>query len=139
MSVEANKETARRFVEEVFNQNPSQGVQEFVNQDYMNHDPTGKKVQGASQNVAGFRSAFPDVHMTITQMLGEGDLVAVQWTASGTHQHPIAHLSSEFAQPATGKTATVTGFSLLRFSGDKIEEVWNHWDTHHLLKQLSGA
>ena len=137
MSVETNKETVRRFIEEVFNQNPSQGVQEFADQDYMNHDPTGKSMQGASQNVAGFRSAFPDVHMTITQMLGEGDLVAVQWTASGTHQQPITHLASEFAQPANGKSASVTGFSLVRFSGDKIAEVWNHWDTHHLLEQIS--
>jgi predicted ester cyclase len=132
------KETVRRFIEEVFNQNPSQGVQEFAAQDYINHDPTGKATQGAAQNVAGFRWAFPDVQMTITQLLGEGDLVAVQWTASGTHRQPIAHLAPEFARPPTGKTATVTGLSLLRFSGDKIEEVWNYWDTHHLLGQLSA-
>ncbi|HJT59483.1 MAG TPA: ester cyclase [Ktedonobacteraceae bacterium] len=139
MSVETNKETARRFVEEVFNQNPSQGVQEFAAQDYTNYDPTGKATQGAAQNIAGFRAAFPDVHMTITQMLGEGDLVAVQWNASGTHQQSIAHLAPEFALPASGKSASVTGISLFRFSGDKIEEVWNHWDTHHLLGQLSAS
>lgn len=89
--------------------------------------------------MAGFRAAFPDLHATISQILGEGDLVAVQWSASGTHQQPIAHLAPEFALPASGKSVRVTGFALLRFSGDKIEEVWNHWDTHHLLGQLSGA
>lgn len=138
MSVETNKETARRFFEEVFNQQPSGGAREFAAQDYVNHDPSGKATQGAAQNMAGFRAAFPDLHATITQILGEGDLVAIQWSASGTHQQPIAHLASEFAVPATGKRASVMGFSLFRFSGDKIEEVWNHWDTHHLLKQLSA-
>ena len=138
MSVETNKETVRRFIEEVFNYH-SQGAQEFAAQDYISHDPTGKATQGVAQNMASFRAAFPDLQTTITQILGEGDLVAVQWSASGTHQQPIAHLAAEFALPATGKSATVTGISLFRFSGDKIEEVWNHWDTHHLLGQISGA
>jgi len=139
MSVEANKQTARRFMEEVVNQHQVQVEQELATQDYMNHDPTGKAMQGMTQNVTGYRSAFPDLHFTITQMLGEGDLVAIQWTASGTHQQSIAHLTAEFALPPTGKTVTVTGFSLFRFSGDKIAEVWNHWDAHHLLGQLSAA
>ena len=138
MSVETNEETARRFIEEVFNHQP-QGTPEFAAQDYINHDPTDKAMQGVAHNIAGFRSAFPDMHVTITQVLGEGDLVAVQWSASGTHQQSMTHLTSEFALPATGKTATVTGISLFRFSGDKIEELWNHWDTHHLLRQLSAA
>ncbi len=138
MSVEANKQTVRRFLEEVVDQHQLQIAQELATQDYMNHDPTGKDMQGVTDNVAGYRSAFPDLHYTITQMLGEGDLVAVQWTASGKHQKSIKHLTAEFALPATGKTVTVTGFSLFRFSGDKIAEVWNHWDTHHLLEQISA-
>lgn len=138
MSVETNKETARRFLEEVFNDQP-QGAREFAAQAYINHDPTGKTTQGLAQNMASFRAAFPDLHATITQILGEGDLVAVQWIATGTHQQPIAHMSAEFARPGSGKGVTMTGISLFRFAGSKIEEVWNHWDAHHLLGQLSGA
>lgn len=137
MSVETNKETARRFIEEVLNQ---PHLQEFATQDYTNYDPRGQAMQrGATVNAAAFRSAFPDLHATITQILAENDLVAVQWTAKGTHRNAIPHLTSEFALPGTGKTVTITGFSLIRFSGDKIAEVWNHWDTHHLLGQLGGA
>ena len=93
MSVETNKETVRRFIEEVVNQHQLQVAQELATQDYLNHDPTGKATPGVTQNMTGYRSAFPDLHYTITQMLGEGDLVAVQWTASGTHQQSIAHLT----------------------------------------------
>jgi len=138
MSIETNKATARRFIEEEFNQNP-QGAVEFAAQDYLNHDPSGKTMQGASQNLASFRAAFPDLHATITQILGEGDLVAVQWTARGTHQGPVAHLSSEFVRPGTGNAVIVTGVSLIRFSGDRLAEVWNHWDSHHLLSQMHSA
>ncbi len=139
MSVEANKETVRRFMEEVVNQHQLQVAQELATPDYLIHDPTGKAPPEAAQNITGYRASFPDLHYTITQMLGEGDLVAVQWTATGTHQQPITHLTEEFALPATGKTVSVMGFSLVRFSGDKIAEIWNHWDTHHLLGQLSTA
>ncbi len=139
MSVQTNKETVRRFVEEELNQHQLQVIQELTTPDHISHDPTGKATQGVPHNLSSLLSAFPDLHFTITQMLGEGDLVAIQWTASGTHQKPIAHMFSEFALPATGKTVTLTGFSLFRFSGDKIAEVWNHWDTHHLLRQLSAV
>lgn len=138
MSVETHKETVHHFIEEVFNEEPP-GAQMFAAQDYVAHDPKGQVMQGMAQNMAGFRAAFPDLRVTITQILGEGDLVAVQWAASGTHQQPMTHLAAEFARPATGKSASVTGISLFRFEGDKIAEVWNHWDTHHLLGQLSGA
>jgi len=139
MSVEANKQTVRRFIDEVVNQHQVQAASALATPDYLNHDPKGLAMPGLTENLTGYRAAFPDLHYTITQLLGEGDLVAVQWTASGTHQQPIAHLTAEFARPATGKSVSVTGFSLFRFQGDKIAEVWNHWDTHHLLAQISTA
>lgn len=139
MLVEANKETVRRFIEEVVNQNQLQAASALATPDYLNHDPKGLAPPEAAQNLTGYRSAFPDLHYTIMQILGEGDFVAVQWTASGTHQQLIAHLTEEFALPPTGKTVTVTGFSLVQFEGSKIAEIWNHWDTHHLLGQLSAA
>lgn len=138
MSIETNKATARRFIEEEFNRTP-QGAPEFAAQEYLNHDPSGKTTQGASQNLTSFHAAFPDLHATITQILGEGDFVAVQWTARGTHQGPVVHLSSEFSRPGTGNAMTMTGVSILRFSGDRLVEVWNHWDAHHLLRQMHSA
>ena len=137
MSVETNKETARRLVEEVYNQHQLQNLQEFADPNYINHDPKGDITPGV-QNIRGFRSASPDLRWTITQMLGEGDLVAVQWTATGAHQQPLAHMTSEFAGPASGKSVTLTGMWLFRFEGSKIVEVWNHWDRHHLFGQISA-
>ena len=137
MSAEANKETARRLVEEVFNQRQLQNLQEFAAPDFTNHDPKGHITRGA-QNLMGFHSGFSDLHFTIAQILGEGDLVAIQWTATGTHQQSLAHMTSEFAGPATGRSVTMTGMWLFRFEGSKVAEVWNHWDRHHLLGQISA-
>ena len=141
MSVETNKETARRFIEEEWNHNQPQSALEFAAQDYIHHDPTGQVRQAAAHRprIAEMHAAAPDLHFTITQMLGEGDFVAVQWTARGTHQHPIANLTDKFAGPPTGKTVTLTGVFLFRFEGDKLAEYWAHWDRHHLLEQVSRA
>jgi predicted SnoaL-like aldol condensation-catalyzing enzyme len=137
VSIATNKETARRFIEEVFNRDPSPDTDEFAAQDYLVHDPDGNTMRGMAKNKAIYRSGSP--HMTITHMLGEEDLVAVHWTASGTHQQPLVHLHPELAQlPATGKTTTTLGMILLRFEDSKIVEVWRYWDNHHLLKQLSA-
>lgn len=139
MSIGTNKETARRFIEEVFNRDPSPGTEEFAAEDYMAHDPTGDTTQGIVKNRIGYRSAVPDLHMTITHILGEGDLVAVHWTTIGTHQQPLTHLASELAQlPATSKTVTTLGMILFRFEDNKIVEVWRYWDNHHTLTQLSA-
>jgi len=137
MSVETNKQTVQRFIEEVYNQRQLQNLQEFAAPEYTNHDPKGDITQGP-QNLAGFHSASPDLHLTITQILGEGDFVAVQWTAVGTHQRPFAHMTSEFAGPAKGRSVSITGMWLFRFEGDTIAELWNHWDRHHLLEQTSA-
>src|ERR1700753_1967755 len=108
MSVETKKETIRHLVEKVYNQHQLQHLEEFADPNYINHDPTGVMTPGV-QNIRGFHAAFPDVRWTITQMLGEGDLLAVQWTATGAHQQSLAHMTSEFAGPAGGKSVTLTG------------------------------
>jgi len=136
MSVKINKQIVRRFIEEVYNQHQWLVVQELATPGYLVHVPSGESTQGVREIQEAFRSAFPDSHYTITQILGEGDLVAFQWTATGTHQKAIGHLAPEFARPPTGHNVTVTGASLIRFEGDKIAEQWNHWDTHHLLQQI---
>jgi steroid delta-isomerase-like uncharacterized protein len=136
MLVESNKHTVRRFIEEVYNQHQWSVFQELVTPDYLVHVPSGESAQGLREIQEAFRSAFPDSHYTITQILGEGDLVAFQWIATGTHQKAIGHLTAEFALPATGQNVIVTGASLIRFEGDKIAEQWNHWDTHQLLQQI---
>ena len=137
MSVETNKATVQRFAEEVLNQHQLQKLQDFAAPDYTNHDPKGDITQGP-QNLTALRSASPDARVTITQILGEGDFVAVQWTSTGTHQQPLSLMPSDFAKPATGRSTSITGMWLFRFEGDKIAEIWSHWDRHHLLKQISA-
>ena len=75
MSVETNKQTVQRFIEAVYNQHQVQTLQEFAAPNSINHDPKGQITHGPA-NIAGFRSASPDLHFPIEQILGEGNVVA---------------------------------------------------------------
>jgi steroid delta-isomerase-like uncharacterized protein len=132
--LEANKTISRRVIEEALNEGRLETVDELIAPTFVNHDPsaTGELSgpDGMKQLVEGYRTAFPDLRVTIEDQLAEGDRVATRWTARGTHQGELMGIA------ATGKEATVTGLSIDRITDGKIVESWNNWDTLGLLQQL---
>jgi steroid delta-isomerase-like uncharacterized protein len=130
---DANKIVSRRLVEEVFNQGKYDVIEEIIVPTFVNHDPATGDVtgyEGVRQNIDGYRSAFPDLKITIEEQLAEGDLVATRWTAKGTHKGELMGIAP------TGKEATVTGLTLDKIEDGKIVETWNNWDTLGLMRQL---
>jgi len=77
--------------------------------------------------VMGFRSAFPDLKVTIDYIIEQGDKVVARWTATMTHKGEFLGIAP------TGKKATITGTSTQRISGGKIVEAgitgtnWGCW------------
>jgi steroid delta-isomerase-like uncharacterized protein len=67
------------------------------------------------------------------QVVAEGDLVAVRWTAGGTNTG-VGH-----GLPATGKKAEISGITIFRVKDGKLAEEWGLIDTWGLLKQLGLA
>ena len=130
---EANKTVARRIVEEAFNEGRYEVIEELIAPTYVNHDPaTGDVtgIDGVKQSIDGYRSAFPDLTITIKEQIAEGDLVATRWIATGTQKGELMGVA------ATGKEATVTGLTLDTIKDGKIVESWNNWDTLGMLQQL---
>ena len=78
----------------------------------------------------GWRSAFPDLHVTPDLVIAEGDFVAVRWTARGTNT------GTGNGIPATGRKVQVSGTAIFRFVDGKIAEEWTSANTLGLLKQL---
>jgi steroid delta-isomerase-like uncharacterized protein len=75
------------------------------------------------------RKAMPDMTFRVNQMVAEGDLVAVYWTAAGTNTQ------AGMGFPATGKKLKINGMTLFRFKAGKISEEWNFWDMLLVMKQ----
>jgi predicted ester cyclase len=77
-----------------------------------------------------YLSAFQDTHVTIEELIAEGDKVMsrVSWTA--THTGDLGEL------PATGKTGTVAVLTVFRLVNGKIAEEWEVMDELGLMMQL---
>src|SRR3989304_7095184 len=87
MSVEMNKTVMRRVFEEVLSKGNLAIIPEFIAPNYIFRSPLGIEVKGPEgfkQNVTMYRTAFPDIRATITDVFAEGDKVAVRYTMTGT-------------------------------------------------------
>ena len=128
-----NQALVRRFLEEVINQGKLAVIDEVVASDYVGHavgSPEVKGSEGLKQRLTMLRTAFPDVHITVDDMVAAGDKVATRTTFHGTHKGEYLGIAS------TGKTVTATGIGFMRIANGKIQENWLAGD---LLQQLGGG
>jgi steroid delta-isomerase-like uncharacterized protein len=136
MTVEKNKDLIRRFYEEVWNHGNLDVTEEIFAADYVRHDlRPGSPLSGpeGQKRIAGdFRSAFPDLHMTVDVMVAEGDLVVARWTTAGTNTGAWGSV------PATGKYVKFSGVNIFRMADGKVVEIWNHRDDLGVMQQLGA-
>ncbi len=135
MSTEDNKANDRRALEE-FNQGNVAAFFELYAPNFINHDPGSpwiRTLEDYKQWIIELRNAFPDGHLTIDDMIAEGDQVVVRWTFSGTN---TGDMVTPMHIPATGKQVTITGITIDRFAEGKLVETWQHGDTMGLMQQL---
>ena len=129
-----NADGSRRILEEVFGAGNFDVVDELVAADAKGHDPALPQPTigpaGLKESAGGYRGAFPDLKLTVEQVVAEGDHVAIRWTARGTHKGEL------FGIAPTGKQATVSGITIDRWADGKIAESWTNWDTLGMLQQL---
>lgn len=130
---EKNKTLSRRVNEECFNRGNLAIADELLAADYVDHAaPPGLAagVEGFKQLVALYRTAFPDLHVTIEDQIAEGDRLATRFTTRGTHQGELMGIAP------TGKVVTVSGIAIERMVGSKIVEHWLVSDQLGMLQQL---
>jgi predicted ester cyclase len=76
---------------------------------------------------------MPDLHVETVNLIAEGDLLAGQFTMTGTHRGEL------FGVPATDKPVRIEGVDIMRFASGKAVEHWGFWDSMKLLQQLGVA
>jgi predicted SnoaL-like aldol condensation-catalyzing enzyme len=136
MSTEENKALVRRLVEEVWNQGNLAIFDELYAPDFIFHDPGLPHVRTREEDkqwIAGILKAFPDFHITIDDLITEGDQVVVRLTGRGTNTGDIL---APAPHPATGKQVTITGNVIVRIANGHFVEIWHQVDWLGLFQQL---
>jgi steroid delta-isomerase-like uncharacterized protein len=134
MSTEENKALDRRLVEEGFSKGNIAVLDELIDKNCVDHSlaPLGlpKGLAGVKQFFTMFRTAFPDLHYTIEDVVAEGDKVVTRATWTGTQR-------GEFmGMPATNKQVTVSGIDIARWVNGKAVEHWAVQDMLGMMQQL---
>ena len=129
VSQERNKALVRRWIDEGFNRRNPAIVSEIFAEDFV---VGGQRIgrEGLRQNMMQRLAAFPDLEVTLTEVLAEGDKVVIWYAARGTHQGEFEGISP------TGKRVSWIGADLLRIDGSKIAEGRFLDDSLGLLRQL---
>jgi steroid delta-isomerase-like uncharacterized protein len=137
MSAEQNKSIIHRWVEGGWNQGNMALVDELYTTDYMIHDPSAPNFPGGQaafkQFVTTFRTGFPDIQMTIEEMMAEEDKVVWRWNVTGTHNGKLMGI------PPTGRPIRLTGIVISRFAQGKWAEDYVNWDTLGMLQQIGAV
>ncbi len=132
MSIESHKAAVRRVFEEAINQRKLAIIEEVIGPEYVNRSMPAPSPgpAGLRAVLQGFIDGFPDLHIQLHNVLGEGDTVATRGEFTGTHRGAFMGV------PATGKKVKVPYIDLWRFQGGKAVENWVQMDLLGLMQQL---
>jgi len=131
-----NKATFRR-IEDTVNTGDveviSKAIDEVVAPDALIRMPLPIEATGAQafrQLWAMLLRGLPDLHLTIEDLVEEGDKVVMRASVTGTHKGEYMGV-----QP-TGKSITYSEIFIFRFAGGRIAEMWGVVDVFSQIKQL---
>ena len=133
---QAAETIVRRWFEEVWNQKRESAIDELMADDALVHGivgPDGNEIRGAAAFKPFFQhfcEAFPDIRITIEDVLVVGGKVAARCAVTATHTGP-----GVTAAP-TNRSARFTGMCIVRVENGKIVEGWNNFDFLSMYQQL---
>jgi predicted ester cyclase len=108
-------------------------IDELVDPDAVIRTPLPIEATGADalkQVWAMLLRTYPDIHLTVEDVIAEGDKVVGRTTVMGTHR-------GEFMGVApTGKSVTYNEIFIFRFADGRVVETWGVVDVYAQMKQI---
>ena len=126
-------------MDEVWNAGDLDKLDAILTIDHVRHDPLADEditgIEGVRAVIARYQTAFPDVQVTIDDIIAEEDRVWAQLTFTGTHSQPF-ELDDGTIIPASNKVVTWTATKISRYEVGKMAELWVQVDTLDLMQQI---
>jgi steroid delta-isomerase-like uncharacterized protein len=106
-------------------------LDELVAPDYTEHSEGFQGVEPFKQQLAAFREAFPDLRVTVDEvLLADGGRFASRTTVTGTHTGDL------MGMPATGRHISVEAVDIGRVENGQAKERWGGLNMYSMLTQL---
>jgi len=124
MSIETNKATERVMVDEALNRGNLGVVKACLGSNFVYHGPGGaevKGIEGYKKMLTELRKWYPDIRVTIDEIIAEGEIVATRNTSTFSFG---------------GKQVRLAGSIVDRFEYGKIAETWEQYDRLDLYRQM---
>lgn len=120
-TVALNKDLLHRYHVDVWDEGHLENAWQYMAPTFTSHAtvttmPAGQQV--GADFLAQFRIGFPDLRSHEDALIGDGDLVTLRWTITGTHTGTF------FGVAPTGRSIQVSGMDILRVADGKLVEHW---------------
>ena len=134
MSIDANATVVRAWIK-AYNDRDAEGEAASRALGFVAHVPgVPAPLDGVAwtQFIASFATSFPDLRLTIEDIVASEETVAARVTFRGTH------LGAFQGVPPTGRGVTFTSMEFNRFAGGRVAEHWVELDLIGLMHQLEA-
>jgi steroid delta-isomerase-like uncharacterized protein len=134
MSIDENKTTLQRGAAAFNNAKDRSGWFDIHDPSVIANGlgPESLDLEGLKGFYAVLWDAFPDLRITVEDMVGEGDRVAWRLTVNGTHKSDFRGV------PATGAEVKFAAQYIFRFCEGKIVERWTNFDRLGVMVQIGA-
>jgi predicted ester cyclase len=133
---EEHRALFERWFAELWNKRNYEIPFELVDSEFTAHGAGGQQIKqgpsGVIEMVKGWHQAFPDGHMTIDDIITEGDLSTIRMTWEATQTGAFGNI------PASGKRIKVTSTGIDRVIGGKIMDGWGELDMLGMFQQMGA-
>jgi predicted ester cyclase len=120
---EENKALVRRYYDEVLNGRNLDAVGDFFS------DP--RVVEGVRRGCFSYFQSFPDLHVSVDDLIAEGDQVFCRSTMTGTHDGEYKGI------PPTGRNASSESAEIFTIADGKFAGYWCLSNVAGLTRQLT--
>ncbi|HZF07223.1 MAG TPA: ester cyclase [Thermoanaerobaculia bacterium] len=131
---DANKDLARRYIEEVLAGGDLKALDTLLAPDYVDSSPGAEAGRGpevvrvAQERV---RALFRDLHYHIDQLVAEGDKVVARYTVRAVRKRDEGGGVGD-----AGKEIGIVGMTIFRVADGRIRETWTINDQFTMFRQL---
>ena len=134
MTATGNRALVERYYEDIWNAGNAAAADEILSPTFTFYPPDAPEgLRGRATYKAYVelhRRAFPDLRLTVMDVLAEGDRVAVQWAMQGAHHGAFGSVMP------TGAEVIVRGMDLVHIAGGRIVALYSYFDLLTVVHQL---